>query len=240
MLAISLSSAFFFVDSLIVMMAASLLVPLLSGVAKVPYGWLFRSLRPIFLIIVLTFAVHIIFTPGMPLAAIGPFAVSGAGIRNGLFYSLRICLVILLFSFVTLTTTPVELTDAIESIFGPLKKIRLPIHEIALMTTIAIRFIPTFISETEVIAKAQKGRGADFESGNIFRRIKSLMPLIIPLFISAFRRADELALAMEARCYIGGEGRTRLHELRIENKDIVWLMGGLAVIFLIAGSRWVI
>ncbi|MCK4267401.1 MAG: energy-coupling factor transporter transmembrane protein EcfT, partial [Actinomycetia bacterium] len=150
----------------------------------------------------------------------------------------RLILVILFSSFITLTTSPVQLADAIESILSPLKVIRFPAHEIALMMTIALRFIPTLLTEAETIMKAQKGRGANFDSGNILKRARSFVPLLIPLFISAFRRADELALAMEARGYAGGSGRTRLHSLKVTSRDVVWLLSGLLVIFSIVGLSW--
>lgn len=237
-LVLSLVTGLFFIDNLAVMAAAGLLVPALATVAKVPYSWVIRGLRPLIFIIVLTFFVHLFFTPGVRLAMIGPLTVTVAGLRNGVFFGLRLGLVVLFSSFVTLTTTPVQLTDAIESIFGPLKRFRLPVHEVALMMTIALRFIPTLLGEAETIMQAQKGRGADFESGHIFKRAKSFIPLLIPLFISAFRRADELALAMEARGYAGGEGRTRLHTLKVRAADVAWLIGGLAVITLVVGVGW--
>ncbi|MDP1808849.1 MAG: energy-coupling factor transporter transmembrane component T [Actinomycetota bacterium] len=240
LLMLALVTAIFFINNLAVMVAAGLLVPVLATVAKVPYSWVIRGLRPLLFILILTFFIHVFFTPGARLAAIGPLTATRAGLRNGAFYSLRLGLVVLFSSFVTLTTTPVQLTDAIESIFGPLKKFRLPVHEVALMMTIALRFIPTLLSEAETIMQAQKARGADFESGHIFKRAKSFVPLLIPLFISAFRRADELALAMEARGYAGGEGRTRLHVLKVRAADVVWLIGGLAVIALVVGVRWAV
>lgn len=240
LLTLALVAAIFFINELVVMAAVGLLVPILAAVARVPLSWVIRGLRPLLFILLLTFFIHVLFTPGVRLATMGPITVTATGLRHGTFYSLRLGLVVLFSSFVTLTTTPVQLTDAIESLFGPLKKVRAPVHEVALMMTIALRFIPTLLIEAETIMKAQKARGADFESGHIFKRAKSLVPLLIPLFVSAFRRADELALAMEARGYAGGEGRTRLHTLRLRSVDIAWLFGGLAAIAFVVGFGWAV
>lgn len=239
-LVLGITSVLFLIDNLPVMAAVGVLVPLLAAVAKVPFGRVICGLRPLILILLLTFAIHAIVTPGEPLAAIGPISIAAVGLRNGIFFSLRISFVMLFFSLLTFTTTPMQLTDAIESLFGSLKKLRLPVHEVALMMTIAIRFIPTFIAEAETITKAQKARGADFETGNIFKRVRSFAPLLIPLFIIAFRRAEELAPAMEARGYAGGEGRTRLHVMKIAGVDIAWLIGGLLVIILVGGLHWAV
>jgi energy-coupling factor transport system permease protein len=150
------------------------------------------------------------------------------GVIQALFMALRLIFLILGTSLLTLTTSPIELTDGLERLLGPLKKMGVPAHELAMMMTIALRFIPTLLEETDKIMKAQMARGADFESGNVVARAKSLIPLLVPLFISAFRRADELAMAMEARCYRGGENRTRLKVLKYTYRDIVAL-GGFAV-----------
>lgn len=230
----------FFVHDLALLLAAAMLVPLLASVAKLPFRWLARGLRPLLFILFLTFFIHAFFTPGDVLLGLGPVNVTFSGLRNGIFYSLRLALVILFSSFITGTTTPVQLTEAIESIMSPLKRFRFPAHEIALMMTIALRFIPTLLTEAETIIKAQKARGADFESGHIFRRAKSFVPLLIPLFVSAFRRADELALAMEARGYTGGEGRTRMRVLKVGTADIAWLVAGVIVVAALVGVSWVI
>jgi len=151
---------------------------------------------------------------------------------------LRLILLIMGTSMLTLTTSPILLTDGIESLLNPYKKIGLPAHELAMMMTIALRFIPTLMEETEKIMKAQKARGADFESGNIFKRAKSLVPLLVPLFVSAFRRADDLAMAMEARCYRGGENRTRMRQLGITKKDIYAGIFTLVYLGLVIYSRF--
>jgi len=154
------------------------------------------------------------------------------GIVTAIFMILRLTFLIIGTSLLTLTTSPIELTDGIEKLLGPFKKIGVPAHELAMMMTIALRFIPTLMDETDKIMKAQKARGADFESGSIVNRAKSLIPLLVPLFISSFRRADELAMAMEARCYRGGEGRTRMKILKVTSRDYVGMivMSALTII----------
>jgi len=165
---------------------------------------------------------------GTPLVKFGFLKIYGEGIERAFFMAMRLVLLIIGTSILTLTTSPIELTDGIEYLLTPFKKIGLPAHELAMMMTIALRFIPTLLEETDKIMKAQMARGADFESGNIMNRAKSLIPLLVPLFISAFRRADELAMAMEARCYRGGEGRTRLKVLKYTKLDLI---GSLIMIF---------
>ena len=230
----------FFVHDMALLLAAAMLILVLASAARLPYRWLAGGLRPLLFILVFTFFIHVFFTPGEVLFGLGPVTATFSGLRNGIFYSLRLTLVILFSSFITGTTTPVQLTEAIESIMSPLKRFRFPAHEIALMMTIALRFVPTLLAETETIIKAQKARGADFESGHILRRARSFVPLLIPLFVSAFRRADELALAMEARGYTGGEGRTRMRVLKVGTADIVWLAAGVVVVAALVGASWVI
>ncbi len=237
-LSLTIVTALFFVENLGVLIGAAFLVPVLASVAKVPFRWVLKGIRPLVFILFFTLLIHLFLTEGVTLFAIGPLTATVEGLIKGIFYSTRLILVILFSSFITLTTSPVQLADAIESILSPLKVIRFPAHEIALMMTIALRFIPTLLTEAETIMKAQKGRGANFDSGNILKRARSFVPLLIPLFISAFRRADELALAMEARGYAGGSGRTRLHSLKVTSRDVVWLLSGLLVIFSIVGLSW--
>jgi len=189
--------------------------------SKVPIRMLIRGLRPIIFIMIFTMALHLFLTPGPTMFAIGPLKATWSGLIQGLFIGMRLVILIGFTSLLTLTTSPIELTDGLEDILKPLTKIGVPAHEIAMMMTIALRFIPTLLEEADRIMKAQMARGADFESGNMIERAKSLVPLLVPLFVSAFRRADELAMAMEARCYRGGEGRTRMRELKLANKDFV-------------------
>ncbi len=164
---------------------------------------------------------------------LGFLQIEALGLYTGLFMASRIILLISFTSLMTLTTSPIQLTDGLEYLLKPFRKIGVPAHELAMMMTIALRFIPTLLEEAEKIMKAQKARGADFETGNIFRRAKSLVPLLVPLFLSSFRRADELAVAMEARCYRGGEGRTRMKELEAGKKDWLALLISLAFIVVV-------
>ncbi|GAW90877.1 cobalt transporter permease protein CbiQ [Calderihabitans maritimus] len=175
------------------------------------------------------------FTPGQPIFHWGPLTITLEGAKRGVFMSLRLVFLVLIASLLTLTTSPMSLTDGLERMLRPGQKIGIPAHEIAMMMTIALRFIPTLLEETEKIMKAQMARGADFESGNFLQRAKSLLPLLVPLFISAFRRADELAVAMEARCYRGGEHRTRMKELKLGRQDYI----ALAVMIGFAIYAWV-
>ena len=198
---------------------------------------LVRGLKPLVVIIVFTGVLNICFTPAESyLFTWGIIRVSVKGIQTAVFMVVRIMLLVMGTFLMTYTTSPIRLTDGLESLLGPLKKVHVPVHELAMMMTIALRFIPTLLDETDRIMKAQTSRGADFASGNIFQRMKNMLPLLVPLFISAFRRADELAVAMEARCYRGGEGRTRMHELVYAGRDylafalIIMLAVGLAVL----------
>ena len=181
-------------------------------------------------IIVFTGILNLFFTPGEHiLAELGFLRISAEGLQNAVFMVLRIMLLIMGTFLMTYTTSPISLTDGLERLLGGLKKIHVPVHELAMIMSIALRFIPTLIEETDKIMSAQKARGADFESGNIIQKAKALIPILVPLFISAFRRADELAVAMECRCYHGGEGRTKLHVLQYEGRDYLALALGLAV-----------
>ncbi len=189
--------------------------------SKVPIKFVIRGLRPILMIIVITFIINLLMTPGNVIFKLGFIKITEEGLKQAGFMAIRLTLLIMGTSLLTLTTSPIILTDGIESLLSPFKRFGLPAHELAMMMTIALRFIPTLLDETEKIMKAQKSRGADFESGNIVSRARNLVPLLVPLFISAFRRADELAMAMEARCYRGGENRTRMRQLKISKGDYV-------------------
>ena len=190
-------------------------------VAKIPMNYILRGLKPLILILVLTFGLHLFMDPGDVLFHIGPINATKQGLISGLMMVFRLILLIVTTSIMTLTTSPIDLTDGLERVMRPFQAVGVPAHELAMMMTIALRFIPTLIEETDKIMKAQMARGADFESGNIIRRVKSMIPVLVPLFVSAFRRADELALAMEARCYRGGKGRTRMKELKFSSLDAV-------------------
>ncbi|WIF95560.1 energy-coupling factor transporter transmembrane component T family protein [Caminicella sporogenes] len=189
--------------------------------SKVPLKYILRGLKPIFMIILITFGINIFMTKGEVLCVLGPLQITKEGVYMAIFMALRLIFLIIGTSLLTLTTSPIQLTDGIEILLNPFKRFGVPAHELAMMMTIALRFIPTLLEETDKIMKAQMARGADFESGNITKRAKSLIPLLVPLFISAFRRADELAMAMEARCYRGGENRTRMKQLKFYERDLI-------------------
>ena len=180
---------------------------------------LVKGLKPVLFIICFTAILNLFYTPGEPLVEFWIFKITKEGIFTAFFMILRITLLIMGTFLLTYTTSPIALTDGLEALLGPLKKIKVPVHELAMMMSIALRFIPTLIEETDKIMSAQKARGADFESGNVMEKAKALVPILVPLFISAFRRADELAVAMECRCYHGGDGRTKLHVLRYAARD---------------------
>lgn len=193
----------------------------LMVLSKVPLRMMLRSLKPLWWIILFTFVIHVFSTPGEELAKVWIFSVTWEGIVQGFYVSLRLVLLILLSSLLTFTTSPLKLTDAMEALLAPFKRIGVPAHELAMMMTIALRFVPTLIQETDRIMKAQQSRGANFTDGSIAKRLRAFVPVLVPLFLSAFRRADDLAMAMEARCYRGGEGRTQMKALKITSIDYV-------------------
>lgn len=189
-------------------------------VSKVPFKFILKGLKSIMFILIFTVILNVFFTPGgNTLFEVGFIRITDEGLTTAAMMGIRLVLLIIGSSLLTLTTSPIELTDGIESLLGPFRRIGVPAHEIAMMMSIALRFIPILLEETDKIMKAQMARGADFESGNIIQRAKAMLPIMVPLFISAFRRADELAMAMESRCYRGGVGRTRLHRLRYGKAD---------------------
>lgn len=205
-------------------------------ISKVPFKFIYRGLKPIFIMIVITALLNIFMTSGGDVIFQWKFiTIYEKGLQLAGFMVIRLVLLIIGTSLLTLTTSPIELTDGIEKLLNPLKKVGVPAHELAMMMTIALRFIPTLMDETDKIMKAQMARGADFESGNIVKRAKSLIPILVPLFISSFRRAEELAMAMEARCYKGGEGRTKMKQLKLEGKDFI---ACLVMLILVAISVW--
>lgn len=194
-----------------------------------------RGIRPMLVIILFTLVLHVFLSEGEVIWQLGPLKVTREGLTKGGMMVTRLILLIIGASLLTLTTSPIALTDGIEAILSPGKRIGLPAHELAMMMTIALRFIPTLLEEMDKITKAQMARGADFETGNIMQRAKSLLPLLVPLFVSAFRRADELAVAMEARCYRGGEGRTKMKQLIFTWQDYAVIGLTLAFVVLIGG-----
>lgn len=204
-------------------------------VAKIPVKMIGKSLKPILPIVLFTAVLNLFFVSGEgdPLVHFWFLSIYAEGVRYAVLMAVRVMALIAGTSLLTYTTSPIVLTDAIEQLLKPLGKLHFPVHELAMMMSIALRFIPTLIEETDKIMSAQRARGADFESGNLLQRAKSLIPLLVPLFISAFRRADELAVAMECRCYHGGEGRTRLRQLRYATRDWAVLAFFLAVALLV-------
>ncbi|MEY8232932.1 energy-coupling factor transporter transmembrane component T [Oscillospiraceae bacterium 50-16] len=200
------------------------------GLSRVPVKSILRGMKPVIFILVFTAALNILYTPGTHvLAKFWVFTVTLEGIARAFYMVIRILMLLAGTFLLTYTTSPILLTDGLESLMNPLKRLRVPVHELAMMMSIALRFIPTLIEETDKIMSAQRARGADFESGSLIQRAKALLPLLVPLFISAFRRADELAVAMECRCYHGGEGRTRLRQLKYSGQDYFTLAFFLAV-----------
>ncbi len=191
--------------------------------SRIPFSLILKSLKPVIPIVLFTGILNLFFVQGDPILQFWIITITKQGLATAIMMAVRIVLLIAGTSLLTYTTSPITLTDAIERLLGPLKKVKLPVHELAMMMTIALRFIPTLIEETDKIMNAQKARGADMESGGLMQRAKALIPILIPLFVSAFRRADELALAMECRCYRGGEGRTRMRQLFYRPMDFVML-----------------
>ena len=207
-------------------------------ISKVGLKSLVKGLKPVLFIILFTGILNLFFTPGdYYVFEIGFIHVSNVGLRNAIFMVLRIMLLIMGTFLMTYTTSPISLTDGLERLLGGLKKLHVPVHELAMMMSIALRFIPTLIEETDKIMCAQRARGADFDSGNLIQKAKAMIPILVPLFISAFRRADELATAMECRCYHGGEGRTKLHVLKYESRDYIALVLGVLVLALVLVLR---
>ena len=189
--------------------------------SKVPFSYMVKGLKAIFMILMLTVVINMLMTPGEPMVSFYKLTITKEGFRQAVFMALRLILLIIGSSVMTLTTTPNNLTDAMESLLKPLKRFKAPVHEIAMMMSIALSFIPILIEETDKIMKAQMARGADFENKNLIKRVKSYVPILVPLFISAFRRAGDLAMAMEARCYHGGDGRTKMKPLKYQRADYV-------------------
>jgi energy-coupling factor transport system permease protein len=205
-----------------------------SHQSKIPMKMLLRGVKPIRILLIFTFVLNLFFGTGdQVIFQMGAVQIKYEGLMNALHFTSRLILLVMGTSILTLTTPPVVLTDGLETLTSPLKKIGFPAHEMAMMMTIALRFIPTLVEEAEKIMKAQAARGADFSSGSLKQRAKAMVPLLVPLFISAFRRAGDLAMAMESRCYHGGEGRTRLHVLKFTKLDLYALISVIALIALI-------
>lgn len=198
---------------------AALFLAVTIRLSKVPLKFMVRGLKAVLVLLLISVSFNLFLTPGREIFRLGFLKITWEGLRTAVFMAVRLIFLVLGSSVMTLTTTPNELTDGLEKGLGFLKKVGVPVHEVAMMMSIALRFIPILIEEADKIMKAQMARGADFESGNIVQRAKSMVPLLVPLFISAFRRATDLAMAMEARCYRGGEGRTKMKPLRYHRRD---------------------
>lgn len=226
-----LGVAVFLARGLAGLAALALFIALIVLVSRIPPGYVLRGLRPVFWLLAFTVVLQIFFGQegGHAVFHRGPITITRENLTLGLYYGARLALLIVATSLMTFTTSPVELTDGLERLLRPFRRLGVPAHELALMMTIAIRFIPTLTEETDKIMKAQMARGADFTRGNIVRRARSLVPLLVPLFVGAFRRAESLALAMEARGYRGGDGRTRMTELVLRPRDY----GAFAVLALL-------
>ncbi len=219
-------------------LALAIFIFAVNKIAKIPFKMLIKSLKPLLFFIIFTAVINLFLTRGEPIFKWGIIAITKEGVRLTIAMSLRLIFLVIGTSILTYTTSPIVLTDGIESLFKPLSKIGFPAHEIAMMMTIAIRFIPTIIDETDKIMKAQSARGSDFESGSLIHRAKALIPILVPLFISAFRRADDLATAMECRCYRGGEGRTKLKAIKMKKIDAVAFLVSALVFELVIIMNW--
>ncbi|RKQ32315.1 energy-coupling factor transporter transmembrane component T family protein [Oceanobacillus halophilus] len=207
-------------------------------ISRVPIRFIMKGLTPVWFLIIFTFILHLFVTKeGTVIFDFWIFKFYSGGVIQGIAISIRFFLLILVTSLLTLTTTPIEITDAIEDMLRPLNKVKFPVHELALMMSISLRFIPTLMQETDKISRAQASRGVDFRTGPVKERIKAIVPLLVPLFVSAFKRAEELAMAMEARGYQGGHGRSKLRELKIEKIDILVYFVFLAVITVLLLTR---
>ena len=201
------------------LLVATVFLIVVIRVSKVPFHFMVKGLKTIMVLMIITALFNLFLTPGEPLVTFWIFKITAEGIKSAALMTIRLIYLILGTSIMTLTTTPNQLTDGLEKALMPLSKIGIPVHAIAMMMSIALRFIPILIEETDKIMKAQMARGADFENGNLIQKVKNMIPLLVPLFVSAFRRADDLAMAMEARCYNGGEGRTKMKPLRYMKRD---------------------
>lgn len=242
LLVLSFIASIFFVQNFYGFIIVIGFLLLVIGISKLSYKIVLRSLKPILPLIIFTSILNIFFIDGNIIFQWWIFKITDTGITQAIFMSIRIFCLIIGSSLLTYTTSPIALTDAIERLLKPLKVVKFPVHEMAMMMTIALRFIPTLIEETDKIMSAQKSRGADIDTGGLVKRAKALVPILIPLFVCAFRRAEDLALAMECRCYRGGEGRTRMKQLKLSYLDfyagvvILVFLSGIILINIYFGS----
>lgn len=224
-------SLFFFKNFIGYIVAAVFLASVIC-LSKVPFKFMIKGMKAILFLLLITVFFNLFLTPGEPLISFWKITITEEGLRTALQMAIRLAMLIIGSSIMTLTTTPNNLTDGLEKLMKPLKIIKVPVHEVAMMMAIALRFIPILLEETDKIMKAQIARGADFESGNLIKRAKAMVPLLVPLFISAFRRANDLAMAMEARCYRGGENRTKMKPLIYKRRDFIAYAGLLAYLII--------
>lgn len=216
---------------------AAIFLVVLIKLSKVPFSYMVKGLKTIVLIMLFAAVFNLFLTPGTKLVSFWIFTITYEGLKNAVVMMVRLIFLIIGTSLMTLTTTPNELTDGLEKALSPLKYIKVPVHEIAMMMSIALRFIPILIEETDKIMKAQMARGADFEHGNLIQKAKNMVPLLVPLFVSAFRRANDLAMAMEARCYRGGQGRTKMKPLHYQKRDRMAYLTLLVYLAAVIGLR---
>lgn len=232
--------AIFFANSVATYGIVTAFVVLNFIISRLPAKLILKSLKPLWIIIIFTMGIHVFSTPGEIWWQYGILHITKEGVYQGSLMTARLVFLIVFSSLLTYTTSPIVLTDGIEHLLNPFKRVGVPAHELAMMMTIALRFIPTLLEETNRIMKAQTARGANFTSGSLIQRGKNMIPLLVPLFVSAFRRADDLATAMEARCYRGGEGRTRMNELSYTYRDGIAMAAVLIVTIALAVMRWVL
>lgn len=230
----------FLVHHYIGLVVAALIFGVMVRMSNVPFRFIVKGLKPIMMMLVFTALLHLFCTPGKAIFSLGVLHITIEGVQKCIFLTVRLTLMMIGSSLMTLTTTPNQLTDGLERLLRPLNKLHVPIHEIAMMMSIALRFIPILLEETDKIMKAQIARGADFENGNLIQKAKNMIPLLVPLFISAFRRANDLAMAMEARCYHGGDNRTQMKPLHYESRDyiayvVMFAYLVIAIIFRVVG-----
>lgn len=230
----------FVFDSIIGYGVAAIFLVSMIWVSRVPFRFMVKGLKPVVVLLCITLFFNLIFTPGETVFSVWIITVTREGIQLAVRMGIRLVFLVIGASLMTLTTTPNQLTDGLERLLKPLNRLHVPVHEIAMIMSIALRFIPILLDETDKIMKAQTARGADFESGGLIRKVKAMVPLLVPLFISAFRRANDLAMAMEARCYHGGEGRTQMKPLIYQKRDygaygIVWAYLAVSIVFRVLG-----
>lgn len=209
----------FCLKGIVALVVATIFLIFAIKLSKVPFKFMVKGLKAIMVLLIITAVFNLFLTPGETLVSFWKFKITDEGVKSAFLMAMRLIYLILGTSIMTLSTTPNQLTDGLEKSLMPLSKIGIPVHAIAMMMSIALRFIPILIEETDKIMRAQMARGADFENGNLMKKVKSMIPLLVPLFVSAFRRADDLAMAMEARCYNGGEGRTKMKPLKYSGRD---------------------